>query len=143
MEKEKSKFLEYLKYRNKYENWAKILEFFIQGRELEFCVNDIQAETLIHKSSISRWMKWSIKNEYLFKFKKGNTIFYRLNNELPIVKYYTDLFDALLKVSVNEEIKKYKANRRKIWLISAKVLYWITLYWIITIIIILLVNRVK
>ena len=82
----------------------KVLEFLIEGRELDYSLSDIAEGSGIGRTTLFRI--WSdFKNLKLVKPTRtiGNAKLFRLNLGNPFVKKLIDLFDSLIMNSLNEK----------------------------------------
>ncbi|MBI2671880.1 hypothetical protein HYX16_03010 [Candidatus Woesearchaeota archaeon] len=81
----------------------KVLEFLIEGRELDYFLSDIA-----EGSGIGRTTLFKIWNDFenlkLIKPTRiiGNAKLFKLNLENPFVKKLVELFDALIMNALNE-----------------------------------------
>src|SRR3989339_1127341 len=82
----------------------KVLEFLIEGRELDYSLSDIAEGSGIGRTTLFRiWDDF--KNLKLVKPTRtiGNAKLFRLNLENPFVKKLIELFDSLIMDSLNEK----------------------------------------
>jgi len=94
-------------------SWARILEVFIQGRELGFCVMDLTEETGMPESTIRRGINYLIKKAYISQIhKEKNTFFYSLDYH-PIVKHYIRIYDKIINAEMNKMDEMNKTNDKK------------------------------
>jgi len=81
----------------------KVLEFLIEGRELDYSLSDIAEGSGIGRTTLFRiWDDF--ENLKLVKPTRmiGNAKLFRLNLKNPFVKKLIDLFDSLIMTSLNE-----------------------------------------
>ena len=82
----------------------KVLEFLIEGRELDYSLSDIAEGSGIGRTTLFRiWADF--ENLKLVKptRKIGNAKLFKLNLENPFVKKLIELFDSLIMNSLNEK----------------------------------------
>lgn len=75
-----------------------ILEFFIEGRELDHAKQDVVDATGLSRSSI--YLEWpSLERQKIIKLnrKVAKTKLYKLNMRNPVAFKLTEIFDALLR----------------------------------------------
>src|SRR3989344_9048219 len=81
----------------------KVLEFLIEGRELDYSLSDIAEGSGIGRTTLFRiWNDF--ENLKLINPTRtiGNAKLFKLNLENPFVKKLVELFDALIMNSLNE-----------------------------------------
>ena len=84
----------------------KVLEFLIEGRELDYSISDIAEGAGIGRTTLFRM--WSdLIDLKIIKHTRdmGNAKLYRLNLSNPFVKKIIDLFDSLVIETLNKEKK--------------------------------------
>jgi len=90
----------------------KVLEFLIEGRELDYSLSDIAEGSGIGRTTLFRiWDDF--ENLKLVKPTRniGNAKLFRLNLENPFIEKLVELFDSLIMSSLNEkEIKVIPAG---------------------------------
>jgi len=89
----------------------KVLEFLIEGRELDYSLSDIAEGSGIGRTTLFRiWNDF--ENLKLINPTRtiGNAKLFKLNLENPFVKKLVELFDALIMNSLNEKELLIKEN---------------------------------
>ena len=87
----------------------KVLEFLIEGRELDYSISDIAEGARIGRTTLFRIWEDLIGLGIIKHTRDiGNAKLYRLNVENPFVKRMIGLFDALVIEPLNK--KKVKAE---------------------------------
>jgi DNA-binding transcriptional ArsR family regulator len=85
----------------------KVLEFFIEGRELDYAKQDIAESTGLARQTVYKIMDELMKKEYvLISRKAGKTNLYKLNKENKYVEFFIEIYDLAIK----EEIRKHKSK---------------------------------
>ena len=75
----------------------KVLEFLIEGRELDYSISDIAEGAGIGRTTLFRlWKDLTDLNIIKHTRDIGNARLYRLNMANPFVKKMVDLFDILI-----------------------------------------------
>jgi predicted nucleotidyltransferase len=59
----------------------KVLSFFINNSNLKIHINELARKLKISTSSVFKYCNLYLKNNFLFKEKKANSVFYFLNND--------------------------------------------------------------
>ena len=84
----------------------KVLEFLIEGRELDYSVSDIAEGSGIGRTTLFRiWNDFTELNIVKHTRDIGNAKLYKLNLANPFVKKIVDLFDTLVIEPLNERKK--------------------------------------
>ena len=84
---------------------SKILEWFLEGRELKYTINDVVKGTGVNRQNAYRYIKKLTELTILVKHKKvKNITFYKLNMRHPIVRRLNYLFITIL---MEYKCKKY------------------------------------
>src|SRR3989344_9457194 len=89
----------------------RILDYLIEGRELDYSLTDISENAHVSWSTLHRI--WGNLEKYKWiKFSRpiGRAKLYRLNTENPAVKHLIELYDTVLL----ENTEKHFRKRRKI-----------------------------
>jgi len=75
----------------------RVLEFLIEGRELDYCITDIAEGAEIGRTTLFRIFDDLIKNKILIQTRIiGNAKLYKLNQENPFVKKMIVVFDEVI-----------------------------------------------
>ncbi len=86
----------------------RVLEFFIEGRGLDYAKQDVAEETKVSRQTIYKIIEEFIENDFIvFSRKAGKTNLYKLNEKSRIVKSFIDIFEA----AIREEINKATNNK--------------------------------
>ncbi len=89
----------------KYKEW-KILRFFLENCSSSFYVNETAQKLEVSSGSVSKFLKVLEKDNIMIKKKVGNSLLYKLNNELLIVKQLKVLI-FLLNLDELDILKKF------------------------------------
>ncbi|MBW2975346.1 hypothetical protein KY366_06520 [Candidatus Woesearchaeota archaeon] len=82
----------------------KVLEFLIEGRELDYSISDIAEGAGIGRTTLFRVWKDLIAFEVIIPTRDiGNAKLYKLNTENPFVKKMIELFDSLVVEPLNKK----------------------------------------
>ena len=82
----------------------KVLEFLIEGRELDYSFSDIAEGSGIGRTTLFRiWDDFESLKLVKPTRTIGNAKLFRLNLENPFVKKLVELFDSLIMDSLNEK----------------------------------------
>ena len=82
----------------------KVLEFLIEGRELDYSISDIAEGAKIGRTTLFRIWNDLIKLKIIKHTRDiGNAKLYKLNLENPFVKKLVDLFDTIVIEPLKEE----------------------------------------
>lgn len=82
----------------------KVLEFLIEGRELDYSISDIAEGAGIGRTTLFRIWKDLIGTKIIKHTRDiGNAKLYKLNTENPFVKRIVDLFDTLVIEPLNKK----------------------------------------
>lgn len=93
LNKNMSKFLEAIGNNPK----NKVLEFLIDGRELDYSISDIAEGSGISRTTLFRIFEELVnKKIIIFTRKIGNAKLYKLNLENPFVKKMIELYDLVV-----------------------------------------------
>ena len=86
----------------------KVLEFLIEGRELDYSISDIAEGAGIGRTTLFRIWNDFVELEIVKHTRNiGNAKLYKLNMNNPYVKILTDLFDKIINIDFQEnKIKK-------------------------------------
>jgi len=89
---------------------VKVLEFLLEGRELDYSITDIAEGAGIGRTTLFRIWKDLIAAEILVHTRDiGNAKLYRLNLENPLVIKLVDIFDSIVLEPLRpEQIKTIK-----------------------------------
>ena len=75
----------------------RVLEFFIEGRELDYSITDIAEGAEIGRTTLFRIFDDLIKNKIIIPTRQiGNAKLYKLNKENPFVKKMISVFDEII-----------------------------------------------
>ncbi len=75
----------------------RVLEFFIEGRELDYHISDIAEGAEIGRTTLFRIWNDLIKAKLIIPTRQiGNAKLYKLNQENPFVKKLVVLFDEVI-----------------------------------------------
>ena len=90
----------------------RVLDMLITGRELEYSISDIAEQSGIGRATFYRMMDELLKNKIIFAAKKyGNMQLYKLNLENEFIKALVKLYDNVINVASEKEIKKQKIEK--------------------------------
>ncbi|MBS3146221.1 hypothetical protein J4471_00830 [Candidatus Woesearchaeota archaeon] len=82
----------------------KVLEFLIEGRELDYSLSDIAEGSGIGRTTLFRiWNDFEKLNLVIQTRTIGNAKLFKLNNKNPFVKRLIELFDSLIINSLKEK----------------------------------------
>lgn len=83
----------------------KVLEFLIEGRELDYSLSDIAEGSGIGRTTLFRVWKDLEKLQFVKQTRTiGNAKLFRINRENVFVKKLIELFDSLIKESLKENL---------------------------------------
>ncbi len=89
----------------------KVLEFLIEGRELDYSISDIAEGAGIGRTTLFRIWNDFVELEIVKATRTiGNAKLYRLNTANPFVRKMTDLFDTLVIEPLNKKRKVVVKN---------------------------------
>jgi len=75
----------------------RVLEFFIEGRELDYSISDIADGAEIGRTTLFRIWEDLVKNKIIIPTRQiGNAKLYRLNIENLFVKRLVEIFDEII-----------------------------------------------
>ena len=75
----------------------RVLEFFIEGRELDYSITDIAEGAEIGRTTLFRIFEDLIKNKIIIPTRIiGNAKLYKLNQENPFIKKMIEIFDEII-----------------------------------------------
>ena len=75
----------------------RVLEFLIEGRELDYSIIDIAEGAEIGRTTLFRIWEDLIKNKIITPTRQiGNAKLYKLNIENPFVKKMVEIFDEII-----------------------------------------------
>ena len=87
----------------------KVLEFLIEGRELDYSISDIAEGAGIGRTTLFRiWNDFIELNIVKHARDIGNAKLYKLNIANPFVKKFVDLFDTLVIEPLNKRKNEKK-----------------------------------
>ncbi len=90
-------------------NNLKIFEFLIEGRGLEYTLNDIITNININRQNGYRQLHLMFKNKTILKIRKVKYIqFYKLNMDNNNVKLLVKIFDNLINQKLKQMMKRSK-----------------------------------
>ncbi len=76
----------------------RVLELFIEARELYYSFEDIKEETNISPINLSKLLQYWKKAEIIISIKTvDNMVLYNLNLKNPIAKRMVEAFDEIIK----------------------------------------------
>ena len=82
----------------------RVLEFFIEGRELDYSITDIAEGAEIGRTTLFRIWEDLTKNQIIKPTRQiGNAKLYKLNIENPFIKKLIELFDSILLSSMPKQ----------------------------------------
>ena len=82
----------------------KVLEFLIEGRELDYSLSDIAEGSGIGRTTLFRiWSDFEELNFVKQTRTIGNAKLFKLNLENPFIKKFVELFDTLIIDSLKEK----------------------------------------
>jgi hypothetical protein len=84
----------------------RVLEFLIEGRELDYSISDIAEGAEIGRTTLFRVWEDLLKHKIILPTRQiGNAKLYKLNASNPFVKKFVEIFDEIIapkrKVFVN------------------------------------------
>lgn len=89
----------------------KVLEFLIEGRELDYSISDIAEGAGIGRTNLFRIWDDFVKLGIVKNTRNiGNAKLYKLNLENPFVRKIVDLFDTLVMEPLNKRRKVVVKN---------------------------------
>jgi hypothetical protein len=75
----------------------RVLEFFIEGRELDYSIIDIAEGAEIGRTTLFRIWDDLLKSKMIIPTRQiGNAKLYKLNIENPLVKKFVEIFDEII-----------------------------------------------
>ncbi len=75
----------------------RVLEFFIEGRELDYSITNIAEGAEIGRTTLFRIFEDLIKNKIIIPTRIiGNAKLYKLNQENPFIKKMIEIFDEII-----------------------------------------------
>jgi len=75
----------------------RVLEFLIEGRELDYSISDIAEGANIGRTTLFRIFEDLLKNKIIIHTREiGNAKLFRLNINNPFVKKMTEIFDEII-----------------------------------------------
>lgn len=75
----------------------RVLEFLIEGRELDYSISDIAEGAEIGRTTLFRIFDELIKNKIIISTRQiGNAKLYKLNQENSFVKKMIEVFDEII-----------------------------------------------
>ena len=75
----------------------RVLEFLIEGRELDYSISDIAEGSGIGRTTLFRVFEDLLKNQIIKPTRQiGNAKLFRLNEANPFVKKMIELFDEVI-----------------------------------------------
>jgi DNA-binding transcriptional ArsR family regulator len=75
----------------------RVLEFLIEGRELDYSISDIAEGSEIGRTTLFRIFDDLIKAKIIIPTREiGNAKLYRLNLENPLVRKLVEVFDEII-----------------------------------------------
>ncbi len=75
----------------------RVLEFLIEGRELDYSISDIAEGAEIGRTTLFRSFEDLIKNKIIVPTRQiGNAKLYKLNLKNPFVKKLVEIFDEII-----------------------------------------------
>jgi len=87
----------------------RVLEFFIEGRELDYSITDIAEGAEIGRTTLFRIWEDLIKNKMIIPTRQiGNAKLYKLNTENPLVKKFIEIFNEIIISKKLKLLKKHK-----------------------------------
>ncbi len=90
----------------------RVLDMLITGRELDYSISDIAKQAGISRATFYRMIEDLLKNRVIIPTRKfGNIQLYKLNAANPYVKELIRLYDNLIKVESEKEIKRQKLEK--------------------------------
>jgi hypothetical protein len=84
----------------------RVLEFLIEGRELDYSISDIANGAEIGRTTLFRVWEDLLKHKIILPTRQiGNAKLYKLNTSNPFVRKFVEIFDEIIapkrKVFVN------------------------------------------
>ena len=75
----------------------RVLEFLIEGRELDYSISDIAEGAEIGRTTLFRIFEDLIKNKIIFPTRQiGNAKLYKLNQDNLFIKKLIEFFDEII-----------------------------------------------
>ncbi len=90
----------------------RVLDMLITGRELEYSISDIAEQAKIGRATFYRMINELLSNKIILPARKfGNMQLYKLNLENEFIKALVKLYDNVIKVASEKEIKRQKLEK--------------------------------
>jgi hypothetical protein len=90
-----------------------ILEFFIEGRELDYPIKFVAEELEINRNTLYKVIGELISSKILVVSRKiGSSTFYRLNMQNGVVLDLVGIFDKAINIKMEEYIEKEESDIR-------------------------------
>ncbi|MBI2141862.1 hypothetical protein HYU15_00030 [Candidatus Woesearchaeota archaeon] len=90
----------------------RVIEFFLECRELEFSIGDVARETGLNRATAYIVMAEIVKKRYLMPTRKSSGAqLYKLNIEKEEVALLIKAFNLVLSRVVEEEMQKYDKTK--------------------------------
>ena len=87
----------------------KVLEFLIEGRELDYSISDIAEGAGIGRTTLFRiWNHFIELNIVKLTRNIGNAKLYKLNTDSPIAKKLIEINNVITSKAVDEELKRHE-----------------------------------
>ena len=115
-----------MKNKNKLANWDefcnifgitprnRILEFFLEGRELDFSIGDIVAVTKLNRATTYNTISELIKEDFVIESRKSaNAQLYKININKGEVNLLMRIFNLILNNIVNKEVSTVREEENK------------------------------
>ncbi len=85
----------------------RVLDMLITGRELDYSISDIAEQAGIGRATFYRMMDELLQNKIIMQTRKfGNIQLYKINVNNEFVKGLVDLYDHVIKIASEKEIKR-------------------------------------
>ena len=85
----------------------RVLDMLITGRELDYSISDIAEQAGIGRATFYRMMDELLKNKIIIATRKfGNMQLYKINLDNEFVKGTVRLYDHVINITSEKEIKR-------------------------------------
>lgn len=92
----------------------RIIEFFLEGRELDFSTGDVARETRLNRATAYNIMGELVKEKYVAPTRKvSGSQLYRLNAAKEEVKLLIKAFNLVLRITTEKYMKTYEDRKRR------------------------------
>ena len=93
----------------------RVLDVLITGRELDYSISDIAGQAKIGRATFYRMLDELLRNKIIIPTRKfGNMQLYKLDLENEFVRGIIKLYDHIINVASEREIKKQNKKLEKL-----------------------------